>query len=99
MCIWNGALERAREYLTRGMELSERAAPNDRYAAAGLAWLLSLTGEFGEARRLATPLAASDDIPTSIVALNALCELGAREEDPALPELVDRFWTAAAANR
>ena len=96
MCVWNGALARAREYLTRGMELSERAAPNDRYAGAGLAWLLSLTGELGEARRLATPLVASDDVPTSIVALNALCEVGAREEDPELPELVDRLWTAAA---
>jgi len=96
MCIWNGALAPAREYLTRGIELRERAAPNDQYASAGLAWLLSLTGELAEARRIATPLAASDDIPTSIVALNALCELGAREEDPDLAELVDRFWTAAA---
>jgi class 3 adenylate cyclase len=96
ICLWTGAFDRSRDLLHKAIELAERAMPGDRYSTAGLAWLLSLMGEFDEAKTLANGLTTDSHVPTRMVALTALCEVCERRGDVGLPELVDELWSMAA---
>ena len=94
--LWCGGFDRARGHLQRGMELEERYAPSTRYAAAGYAWLLSLTGEYDEAWGLARSLLDLAYVPSSMVGLSALCEVAERRGDADTGSLVDELWAKAA---
>ena len=95
ICLWNGAFERSRELLSRAVELGRRVAPRDRYARAGYAWLLSLTGDYDEAWSLGTELRHDPLVHTRVVALSALYEVADRRSLECLEEIVDELATTA----
>ena len=96
ICLWTGAFNRSRDLLKQGIELAERTIPADRYATAGLAWLLSLMGQYDDAKAFAAGLVGDAHIPTRMVALTAMCEVAERRDDAGLPELVDQLWSMAS---
>jgi class 3 adenylate cyclase len=95
VAIWCGDFEGSRASMRAALDLCEQIAPTDRYSHAGLAWLLSLTGDYDEARLLAEPLLETGPIPTQVVALTALAEIAQRHGDPRAGQLVDQLWSLA----
>jgi class 3 adenylate cyclase len=73
--LWCGDFALAKEWLLRAMELATRLSPNDRYAAAGYAWLLSLVGDYPAALEVAQSVGPSARVPAQIVALTARYEV------------------------
>ena len=94
--LWCGELARSRELLEASVRLHERIAPHDRYALAGYAWLLALTGEYAEASRLLEPLVGVEEIPTRIVALTARYEIAERRGEPEAGQVSDELVAVAA---
>ncbi len=95
ICLWCGNFGAARQSFLRAIDLYERFAPHDRYAVAGYSWLLSLVGEYEEAKARAEPLRGVAAIPTRVVALTALYEVLERQGSPEASELVGQLWSAA----
>ncbi|MDQ1614169.1 MAG: hypothetical protein QOJ60_108, partial [Actinomycetota bacterium] len=93
--IWSGDFAESRRSMRHAVAMGEQIAPRDRYAAAGLAWLLSLTGEYVEAKAIAAKLGPSYPLPTRVVALTALTEVAQREGDPEAAALSDELWDLA----
>jgi class 3 adenylate cyclase len=98
MQVWGGALGAARAALDEATAVYGRIRPTDRYAPAGLSWVLSLTGDYDRARAIAEPIATAPDAPPRIVALTALAEVGLRTGSPDTGDVVQRLLDDAAAN-
>jgi class 3 adenylate cyclase len=94
ICLWTGRFDRSAESLARGAAIFDRIAPSDGYSRAGLAWLLSLRGDYDRALELATPWRAARRLPDRVVALTALAEVGLRRDLSDVEHVVDELWTA-----
>jgi class 3 adenylate cyclase len=95
MQLWGGELRAARVALEEAVTLSERVRPTDRYAAAGLAWLLSLIGDYPRALEIAGAVTAAD-APPRIVALTAQAEVAQRTGDPLASHVVEELVAVSA---
>jgi class 3 adenylate cyclase len=93
MNLWWGELALSRRVLAQGRDVYERIAPGDRYATAGFAWLLSLTGEYDEAERIAAAARAHRSVPTRIVSMTALYEVADRRGDPDAADIAEELWS------
>ena len=93
--LWCGNLDAARQWLEKAVELHERFAPHDRYAEAGYAWLLALTGDYDEAQRHAIPLRDVANVPTRIVALTAEYEVVEQRGGAEVGTVADELWELA----
>ena len=93
--LWSGRLDRSAEALQRGAAIFERIAPSDGYSPAGLAWLLSLRGDYDRAFEIATPWRAARRLPDRVVALTALAEVGLRRDLDDTGSVVDELWATA----
>jgi len=93
--LWTGNLERAGEFLERGASWCDANLPYNRYPEAGLAWLLSLTGQYERSRVLASVLRRHGHIPTRVVALTALCEVAERTGDDDYDLIIDELRSVA----
>ena len=94
ICLWTGRFDRSAESLARGAAIFDRIAPSDGYSRAGLAWLLSLRGDYDRALELATPWRAARRLPDRVVALTALAEVGLRRDLSDVDQLVEELWAA-----
>ena len=91
ICVWCGAFGRARRSFQTAMSLRERVAPQSRYTEAGYTWLLSLSGQYAEARALSLELRNDSSIPTRIVTLTALYEIAERTEESDVTDILDEL--------
>ena len=93
--LWCGDFALSRKWLLRAVELSARLSPNDRYAAAGYAWLLSLVGDYPAALELARSIGAPTRVPAQIVALTARYEVTEKSDLDAAGAAVDELLSLA----
>ena len=100
VAVWNGAMDRAVEWLSQGLELEERIAPGQvAYTAAGLAWALAMRGDLDEALAVALPYVESGDIPARMVALTAVTEVElVRGDFAAARAHAEQNWALAERN-
>lgn len=94
--LWCGDFALAKEWLLRAMELATRLSPNDRYAAAGYAWLLSLIGDYSAALDLAQSVGPSARVPAQIVALTARYEVTEKTDLDSAGAVVEELLSLAA---